>query len=181
MVPVIYQVERIGSGWLAIMGRPRSGEWAASEFAGLSQLGVTDVISLLEPGEASELELSNEASLCEGASMAFHSFPIPDRGTPRSAHDLSKLACSLYHSSAGGRGIAVHCRAGIGRSGIVAAAVLLHCGHTPQEAFDQLTKVRGVTVPDTVQQAQWLIDNRLVIAQCHLERRGSWHGSPGVV
>ena len=138
MVPVIYRVEAIGSGWLAIMGRPRAGDWASAEFAGLSKLGVTNVVSLLEPAEARELELHDESSLCDAASIAFHSFSIPDRGESASASALSQLACHLYHLSAGGRGVVIHCRAGIGRSSLVAAAVLLHCGHTAEEAFEQI-------------------------------------------
>ena len=52
MRPTIYEIELIGGGWLAVMGRPRAGDWASDEFAGLAALGVTDVVSLLETAEA---------------------------------------------------------------------------------------------------------------------------------
>ena len=176
MVPLIYKIELVGSGWVAIMARPRAGEWAQDEFAGLSRLGVTDVVSLLELSEAQELGLSDESQLCSAASITFHSFPIADRGVPTSAAALSQLACRLYHSSAGGRRITIHCRAGIGRSSLVAAAVLLHCGHTPEEAFSQISRVRGLPVPDTVQQADWLAANQSIVARCDLPRTGFGHG-----
>jgi len=94
--PTIYEIERIGSGWLAVMGRPRAGDWAADEFAGLSELGITDVVSLLESAEAREVGLASEALYCEAAGIRFHSYPIPDRGVPSSAEALSKLACRIY-------------------------------------------------------------------------------------
>jgi len=150
------------------MGRPRSGEWASSEFSGLAALGVTDLVSLLESSEARDLELHNEASLCGAASIAFHAFPIPDRGTPSSVSALSKLACNLYHSVADGHGVAIHCRAGIGRSGLVAAAVLMHGGHSMERALSQISKARGVPVPDTPEQAEWLRTHRAAIGQCRL-------------
>jgi hypothetical protein len=179
MVPVIYKIDQIGSGWLAIMGRPRTGDWAQAEFSGLSQLGVTDIVSLLEPAEARDLDLQNESQLCSAASIKFYSFPIPDRGVPRSAIELSQMAWALYHHISGGRNIVIHCRAGIGRSSLVAAAVLLRCGHTPDQAFGKISGSRGMPVPDTPQQAQWLVSNQSVIAPPD-PARGSRHGQLSV-
>ena len=59
MLPSIFPVERIGRGRLSIMGRPRAGDWAEDEFAGLAELGVTEVISLLEADEARSLDLTD--------------------------------------------------------------------------------------------------------------------------
>src|SRR6185295_1486930 len=168
MMPTIYKVELIGSGWLAIMARPRAGEWAADEFSGLAKLGVTTLVSLLEPAEARELDLENESSLCATASIEFRSFPIADRGVPRSASELSKISCARFHHAEAGNGVTMHCRAGIGRSGVVAAAVLLHCGHTPMQAFARISRGRGLAVPDTPEQARWLEENHRAISRCHL-------------
>jgi len=164
MVPQIYKIEQIGKGWFAIMGRPRAGEWAKDEFSGLAQLGVTDVVSLLEPAEARDLDLQDEAQLCRAASIKFWSFPIPDRGVPASAAKLGQYAWAVYQHIEWGRRFVFHCRAGIGRSSLVAAALLLRCGRTPDQAFGQISASRGLPVPDTPQQAQWLTANRSVIA-----------------
>jgi protein-tyrosine phosphatase len=154
------------------MGRPRAGDWASDEFAGLSELGVTDVVSLLEAAEAREVGLADEARYCEAAGIRFRSYPIPDRGVPSSAEALSRLACQLYHLCAGGRCVAVHCRAGIGRSGLVSAAVLLHCGCGVDDALAAISKARGVLVPDTAEQRQWVAANQAILSECHLDRRG---------
>ena len=167
MQPTIYPVELIGSGRLAMMARPRADDWAADEFAGLAALGVTDIVSLLESQEAKELGLEDEASFCATAGMRFHTYPIPDRGVPRSIEGLSRLSCHLYHSCAGGNFAVVHCRAGIGRAGLVCAAVLLHCGYAASEALSAISRARGVRVPDTIDQHNWLVINESRISACH--------------
>jgi protein-tyrosine phosphatase len=172
MLPRVYQIERIGSGLLSVMGRPRAGDWANEEFAGLAALGVTDVVSLLEASEARELDLADEAVHCATARLRFHSFPVADRGTPGSAESLSRLACQIYHQCAGGAYTLIHCRAGIGRSGLVAAAVLLHCGFSVDEAFSAISRARGVSVPDTPQQARWLEMHCTAVTTCRLTRKG---------
>jgi hypothetical protein len=65
MVPQIYKVLTSGNGFLAVMARPRSGEWLRDEIRGLSQLGVTTIASLLEPREEAELELASERTVAE--------------------------------------------------------------------------------------------------------------------
>lgn len=69
MQPTLYEIERIGGGRLAVMGRPRAGDWASDEFAGLARLGVTEILSLLEPSEARELGLAEEPTFCATAGI----------------------------------------------------------------------------------------------------------------
>lgn len=41
ILPQIYKIEEIGKGFLAVMAKPRLGEWIEDEFLGLKDLGVT--------------------------------------------------------------------------------------------------------------------------------------------
>ena len=50
----------------------------------------------------------------------------------------------------------IHCRQGIGRAAIVAAAVLMENGWTPEAAIQQISKNRGIPVPETPQQREWI-------------------------
>ena len=159
MKPDIYQIELIGSGFLAVMAKPVSGEWIEDEFLGIANEGILQIVSLLESHEAYELGLQNEKELCEKNNMSFRSFQIKDRGLPPSVQEFRNLTKSLYHQIAEGINTVIHCRAGIGRTGMVAAGVLLHCGFEPQEAFEQISKKRGVQVPDTQEQKNWLISH----------------------
>jgi protein-tyrosine phosphatase len=55
-----------------------------------------------------------------------------------------------------GRSVAVHCRQSIGRSGLIAAGVLVICGVPPGNAVDAVSSARGLTVPETPAQLQWI-------------------------
>jgi len=48
------------------------------------EAGLDVVVSLLEPEEAEQLVLEDEAAAAAASGIAFHLFPIPDRGTPAS-------------------------------------------------------------------------------------------------
>ena len=159
MGPTFYEVELIGSGFLAVMAKPVAGEWADDEFSGLYESGVRQVVSLLESHEAYELGLADEAGLCSKHGLEFVSYPIPDRGLPPTVHGFADLTRSIYHESAGGQSTVVHCRAGIGRTGLVAAGVLLHAAFDVTEAFAHVSARRGVVVPDTDEQRDWLFSN----------------------
>ena len=70
---------------LAIMPRPRSGDWLEDEIDDWEATGIKTVVSLLEPHEVTDLGLGAEAELCASRGVRFISFPIADRGTPSSA------------------------------------------------------------------------------------------------
>jgi protein-tyrosine phosphatase len=50
----------------------------------------------------------------------------------------------------------IHCRMGIGRSTIIAGCLLLKPGYKTNEVFAQISKIRGMRVPDTEEQIAWL-------------------------
>ena|SRR5216683_7676999 len=154
--PAIYWVREIPETNFALMPRPRGGEWLAEEILGWHAEGIRTVVSLLERDEAVELGLGDEESLCSAAGLGFISFPIPDRGVPGARADFAELVNMLAERLRTGDSVAVHCRAGIGRSGLVSACVLGVLGVAPEPAFAMLSRARGVAVPDTDEQAAWV-------------------------
>lgn len=147
------------------MARPRASKWAKEEFAGFAEGGIRQILSLLELHEEYVLGLEKESQLCADANIVFDSFPIPDQGVPSNAHRLSEKSRKIYLDCAGGDSTAIHCRAGIGRSSLVAAAVLLHVGLSVDQAFARIQDARGLEVPDTPEQAQWLRDNDRIVLE----------------
>src|SRR5262245_7148922 len=132
----IYWIDGTQSGRLAIMARPRAGDWLEDEIASWRDAGVEVVVSLLEPGGVAELGLADEAGLCARHGIKFVGFPIPDRGVPAIEHDAVMLARQLAEQIGAGQSVAIHCRAGIGRSALMAACTLRILGMTTDTAFD---------------------------------------------
>jgi len=161
----MFKIESIGSGFIAIMAHPAQEQDADSTIASIAGQGVKQVISLLEPAEASFLGLDSEAELVAAQSMNFVSFPIPDMGLPASLGDFTRLARDLYRQVDAGLNTLVHCRGGVGRSGLLSAAVLLQHGLDPRQACEQITRIRGLRVPETPGQEAWLLEHHAAIAE----------------
>ncbi len=155
MTPDLYRVQNHGRGFVAVMPRPRAGDWLEDEMRGLQRLGVTLIASLLEPAEAHELGLQEEESVARRHGLGFCQFPIPDRSTPANQAAYAAFIAELASAVGAGAGLAIHCRAGIGRSGLTAAATLVALGEDPATVFDRISEARGVQVPDTDEQRLW--------------------------
>ena len=147
------------------MAKPVAGEWLVDDLRSIERSGIVRVLSLLEPAEQRELGLAGEAAACESAGLEYESYPIPDRGLPESLEAFRSYTKALYHSIAGGNSTVVHCRAGIGRSGLVSAGVLLHAGFEAGEAFAYTSRARGVEVPDTSAQRDFIFAMEEAIAR----------------
>lgn len=158
MKPDIYWIDRLAPIRLGLMARPRSGDWLEGEISGWRRAGVGAVVSLLENHEVRELALSQEAALCKELDIEFISFPIQDRKTPVSIRDAAALIDGLVERLKSGTAVAVHCRAGIGRTGLVAGSILSRLGVPFADIFPTLTVARGVTVPDTDGQIEWVAE-----------------------
>jgi protein-tyrosine phosphatase len=159
VAPEIYWVKRVEPVRLALMARPRSGDWLPDEISGWRRAEVGTVVSLLEPHEVRELALSEEASLCEASGIEFLSFPIQDRGTPGSVRETAVLVDGIVSRLRNGTAVSVHCRAGIGRSGLIVGCVMLKLGVPFADIFPTLTQARGLPVPDTPGQLKWVENN----------------------
>lgn len=161
--PEIFKIQEIGTGFLAIMAKPRAGEWLEDEFLGLKSLGITSITSMLESAEAYEIGLQSEFELCNKNEIEFLSFPIPDRGLPSNIESFVKLAGYLHKEIKQGSGVVIHCRGGIGRCSLLAATILLREGNNTEEALEKISLARRVKVPDTEEQIFWLKENERIL------------------
>jgi protein-tyrosine phosphatase len=114
------------------------------------------MVSLLEHDEASQLDLLDEPNAAEANGIRFISFPIPDRGVPASVPAARSFIADIARALDQGKNIAVHCRQGIGRSGMIAAGVLVASGINPERAVQVVSTARGLAVPETAEQRSWL-------------------------
>jgi protein-tyrosine phosphatase len=65
---------------------------------------------------------------------------------------LSKLEAQLVE----GKSVGIHCRQGIGRSGLLAASLLILGGVPLEAALDRVKIARGCAVPETAEQREWV-------------------------
>ena len=152
----IYWTNNLDPGNLGLMARPRGNDWLFDELRTLKTYGTDTLVSLLEQNEEAELGLQNERSICDELSIKFISFPIKDRSVPASKQEFLALAEQLSTELARGRKIVIHCRMGIGRTGMLAAGVLIQHGYHSNSVFQFLSNLRTITVPDTEEQVDWV-------------------------
>jgi protein-tyrosine phosphatase len=157
MQPSAYHIPLDLPGRLWIMPRPKA-EWLADEIAAYHVMGMGKIISLLMADEADELGLAEEAALCAARGMSFTNYPIPDRGLAKEPATFGVLVREVLSDLQAGLGVGIHCRAGIGRSGMLACSVLAHHGMASDEAIVRVCSARGGPVPDTDAQAAFIRD-----------------------
>ena len=77
----VYWIAGPWPGRLAIVPRPRGGDWLEDEVRSWRDAGLDVVVSLLTPEEITEFELDQEERWCQAHGVQFHSLPILDRGS----------------------------------------------------------------------------------------------------
>jgi protein-tyrosine phosphatase len=152
----LYWLDGTWPGKLAVAARPRGGDWLKDDIASWKRADIDAVLSLLTPDEERDLGLRDEAGEVRTQEMDFTSFPIPDRQIPRSEAKWAEVLERIAGALSAGKNVLVHCRQGIGRSGLVAACLLVKKGMSPGAAIESVSAARGVSIPETAEQRDWI-------------------------
>lgn len=153
----------ISEKYLGTMERPRGNDWLDDEINALKSQEVDCLVSLLEYSEQEELHLLEESNICKKYNIDFLNFPIEDVTTPTSEAAFLRFTQQLVTYLNQQKKVVIHCRMGIGRSSMLAAAVLIKMGCPTQGIFELISQFRGLEVPDTEEQKAWILSmaNRL--------------------
>ena len=115
----------------------------AQDLHHLAGLGISSIVSLID---ADECQLIGVPSLAAQMAAGFNwrSFPIIDRAVPEpgQATAFHQLLADLSAMLDEGARLAIHCHAGLGRSGMLAAALLVRCGVAADEAIATTRRCR---------------------------------------
>ena len=145
---------------LAIVLCPQSGNTLLGELLSMKESGIHTLVSLLEKGEASKLGLAEEAAEAEKIGLRFLAYPIPDAHTPQDPESFREFVAGLADRLRAGERIGIHCRGCIGRAPVTIACALIQLGWKPMDALTAVQRARGLAVPETQEQEDWILRYR---------------------
>lgn len=174
----MYKIPLEVPGSLSITPRPRGGDWLEDDISRLARSGVDTLVSLLTREEEVELGLADEAALCADRGIELVSLPVPDLGVPANSSGFVQVVLDLASALRAGRHVAVHCRQSVGRSGLLAVSIALAAGIPLDRAIEEVTRARGVQVPETPAQLEWLRSQGPAITSFRVTNARSASGPP---
>jgi ADP-ribosylglycohydrolase len=127
----------------------------------LSQLLESGIDCFLDLTQPKELD-PYDAALPTG--IRYLRRPITDHGTPTDPREMAEILDCLRGALREGRRIYLHCRAGIGRTGMVAGCLLVEQGFPGEDALAELNRLWRQsarsdwwpTVPETAEQIEYV-------------------------
>jgi atypical dual specificity phosphatase len=129
---------------LAALARPEESD----ELAWLRRQGIQLLISLTE--DPPRRDWVNDAGL-----LLMH-VPVIDMEAP-SQEQLDRCISAIERANAHGMGVAVHCGAGMGRTGVVLAAYFVSKGTSAQNAIGKVRRLRPGSI-ETDEQAEAVVE-----------------------
>ncbi|UMA64152.1 dual specificity protein phosphatase family protein [Roseivivax marinus] len=146
----------VGGGILALAPMPGADGDFAADLEHILDWTPALVISLATTNEMAAAGAGDLGPRLQQRATRWLHIPVPDMEAPDDEAtalwaDASRFACRAL--TGGGR-VLIHCKAGIGRSGMAALRLMIEAGEAPDEALDRLRAVRPGAV-ETDAQLHW--------------------------
>ena len=151
--------ELIGPGRLGITlcpGRRDRGRDLAADLARLRSEGVTRLLCLLTDSELNWAGVPDLGPRAQAAGLTYRRFPVPDQGTPEVA-DALELVRWCREVTQRGQTVVVTCMGGLGRSGTLAACLLVSAGMAPKASIAAVRAARGPRALETIAQEDFVV------------------------
>jgi protein-tyrosine phosphatase len=135
----------------------------ASDLAAIEAWGATTLLTLVEPHEFEKLGVPGFAEAAGRSGLDWHHVPIPDMRAPQppTIAAWARSGPAIVAALRRGERVAIHCAAGLGRTGSIAAKLLAEFGVPPAEAILQVRAVRPGSIESAEQEAFVLDDGAL--------------------
>lgn len=109
------------------------------------------IVCLLEWAEMRMLNITDYPIRAQEMGITFYHLPIKDRGVPQ-LKELTTLIPIIIQHLAAGKNVLIHCRAGLGRAGLMCACCLTHFGYGGNDAIEVVRNQRPKAIQTTKQE-----------------------------
>ena len=133
-----------------------TGEWSRdlpTDLQAIQDWGASSLVTLMEHHELKAFKVQGLADQIP-ADMVHLSLPIPDGGVPDEAWERSwtEAGPQLRAELSQGKKVVIHCLGGLGRTGTLAARLLVEFGMEPKEAIQAVRKSRPGAIENKTQE-----------------------------
>lgn len=141
---------------------PGRGGALADHLDRLHAWGARGLVTLLEDRELVALGVQAMAGEVEARGMRWWHLPIRDMHAPDAGFEARWRAVgpSLRCLLGAGQAVALHCHGGLGRTGTVAARLLVDSGETPAAAIARVRATRPGSI-ETAEQKEYVLGLRV--------------------
>ncbi len=120
--------------------------------------GAGALVTLMEAHELEQLGVLEIGLRAKSMGMEWFHLPIRDVSIPDATFEAAweTAGHALREQLKDGQGIVIHCRGGLGRTGLIAARLLIELGELPSKALDKVRAARPGAV-ETWQQEEYVL------------------------
>lgn len=138
-----------------------SGVWQrdlATDLEALRDWGAAAVVTLMPLDELQAVQAGGIGAACEARGIEWHHLPIQDVDVPNADFETAWLYAGLRLRAhlRSGRNVLLHCRGGLGRSGTIAARLLVELGWNAQVAIQAVRAQRPGAIETRAQESHVL-------------------------
>ncbi len=125
--------------------------------ADLKAAGADALVTVMPEGELADNNASNIEQLCQEAGLVWFHLPVADDAAPGEDFESRwvESQAEISRRLSEGQRIAIHCKGGSGRTGLIAASLLISQGLPLEAATQQVQALRPKALQHPVHQA-WI-------------------------
>jgi ADP-ribosyl-[dinitrogen reductase] hydrolase len=139
-----------------------TGAWARdldTDLAAIRAWGASALVTLMEQHELAHLKVDHLGEAVRSVGLDWYHLPIQDVSVPSSEFetDWRTSGEALRKRLLGGQSLVVHCRGGLGRTGLISARLLIELGESPARALARVRAARPGAV-ETREQETYVLE-----------------------